>query len=59
MSVDVGRRLGFDHGVLDPPEQILGVLQAQANCLEPVITLVELQDHLIPITVSSSLTVRS
>jgi hypothetical protein len=48
MPVDVGRRLGFDHGVLEPPEQILGVLQAQANRLEPVTALGQLQDHLIP-----------
>jgi hypothetical protein len=48
MPVDVGCRLGFDHGVLEPAEQILGVLQAQANGLEPVIALVELQDHLVP-----------
>ena len=48
MPVDVSRRLGFDHGVLEPSEQILGVPQAQANRLEPVIALVELQDHLIP-----------
>jgi hypothetical protein len=34
--------------VLEPAEQILGVLQAQANRLESVIALVELQDHLIP-----------
>jgi hypothetical protein len=48
MPVDVGCRLGRDHGVLEPTEQILGVLQAQANRLESVIALVELQDHLIP-----------
>jgi hypothetical protein len=48
MPVDVGRCLGLDHGVLEPSEQILGVLQTQANGLEPVIALVELQDHLIP-----------
>ena len=48
MSIDVGRRLGFDHGVLEPAEQILGVLQTQADRLEPVTALVELQDHLIP-----------
>ena len=48
MSIDVGCRLGFDHGVLEPAEQILGVLQTQANRLEPVTALVELQDHLIP-----------
>ena len=48
MPVDAGRRLGLDHGVLEPAEPILGVLQAQANGLEPVIALVELQDHLIP-----------
>src|SRR3954451_10443725 len=48
MPVDVGRRLGFDHGVLEPSEQILGLLQAQTNRLEPVIALVDLQDHLIP-----------
>ena len=48
MPVDVGCRLGFDHGVLEPAEPILGVLQAQANRLDPVIALVELQDHLIP-----------
>ena len=52
MPVDVGRRLGFDHGVLEPSEQILGVLQAQADQaqadrLEPVTALVELQDHLM------------
>ena len=46
MPVDVGCRLGF--GVLEPAEQILGVLQAQADRLEPVTALVELQDHLIP-----------
>src|SRR3954453_12499947 len=46
MSIDVGRRLGF--GVLEPAEQILGILQAQANGLESVIALAELQDHLIP-----------
>jgi hypothetical protein len=34
--------------VLEPAEQILGVLQAQANRLEPVTALVELQNHLIP-----------
>jgi hypothetical protein len=34
--------------VLEPAEQILGLRQAQANRLEPVIALVELQDHLIP-----------
>ena len=33
MSIDVGRRLGLDHGVLEPAEQILGVLQTQANGL--------------------------
>jgi hypothetical protein len=44
MSIDV--RLGF--GVLEPAEQILGILQAQANGLESVIALAELQDHLIP-----------
>src|SRR3954449_13250931 len=48
MPVDAGRRLGFDHGVLEPSEQILGLLQAQTNRLEPVIALVELQDHLVP-----------
>jgi hypothetical protein len=48
MPIDVGCRLGLDHGTLEPAEQILGVLQAQANRLEPVIALVELQDHLIP-----------
>ena len=48
MPVDVGRRLGFDHGVLEPAEQILGVRQTQADRLEPVSALVELQDHLIP-----------
>ena len=48
MPIDVGRRLGFDHGVLETAEQILGVLQAQANRLEPVIALVQLKDHLIP-----------
>ena len=48
MPVDVSRRLGFDHGVLEPFEQIFGVLQTQANRLEPVTALVELQDHLIP-----------
>jgi hypothetical protein len=48
MPVDVGRRLGLDHGVLEPAEQILGILQAQADRLEPVIALVELQDHPIP-----------
>jgi hypothetical protein len=36
------------NGVLEPAEQILGVLQAQADCLEPVTGLVQLQDHLIP-----------
>ena len=46
MPVDV--RLGLDHGVLKPAEQILGVLQTQADRLEPVTALVELQDHLIP-----------
>ena len=40
MSIDVGRRLGF--GVLEPAEQILGILQAQANGLESVIALAEL-----------------
>jgi hypothetical protein len=34
--------------VLEPAEQILGVLQTQANRLEPVTALVGLQDHLIP-----------
>ena len=48
MPVNVGCRLGFDHSTLEPAEQILGVLQAQANRLEPVIAPVELQDHLIP-----------
>jgi hypothetical protein len=48
MPVDVGCHLGFDHGVLEPAEQILGVRQAQADRLEPVSALVELQDHLIP-----------
>ena len=40
MPVDVGRRLGLDHGVLEPSEQILGVLQTQANRLEPVTALI-------------------
>ena len=48
MPIDVGCHLGLDHGVLEPVEQILGVLQTQANRLEPVTALVELQDHLIP-----------
>ena len=34
--------------LLEPAEPILGVLQAKANGLDPVIALVELQDHLIP-----------
>jgi hypothetical protein len=59
MSIDVGRRLGLDHGVLEPAEQILGVLQTQANGLEPVTALVGLQDHLIPDHGTSSLTMRS
>ena len=48
MPLDVGCRLSLNHGVLEPAEQILGVLQAQADRLEPVTALVELQDHLIP-----------
>ena len=47
MPLDVGCRLGLDHSVLEPFEQIFGVLQAQANRLEPVTALVELQDHLM------------
>ena len=31
MPVDVGCRLGLNYGVLEPAEQILGVLQAQAD----------------------------
>ena len=55
----VGRRLGLDHGVLKPAEQILGVLPTQADRLELVTALVKLQITSSRITVSSSLMMRS
>ena len=60
MPVDIGRRLSFDHGVLEPAEQTLGVLQAQANRLSSrSLLLSSCRITSSRITVSSSLTIRS
>jgi hypothetical protein len=57
MSIDVGRRLGLDHGVLEPAEQILGVLQTQASSRSPLLSSCRITSSRI--TVSSSLMMRS
>jgi hypothetical protein len=57
MPVDVGRRLGFDHGVLEPSEQILGVLQAHVSSRSPLLSSCRITSSRI--TVSSSLMMRS
>ena len=57
MSIDVSRRLGFDHGTLEPAEQILGVLQAQASSRSPLLSSCRITSSRS--TVSSSLTMRS
>jgi len=55
MSIDVGRRLGF--GVLEPAEQILGILQAQASSRSSLLPSCRITSSRI--TVSSSLMMRS
>jgi len=57
MPLDVGCRLGFDHSVLEPSEQILGVLQTHASSRSPLLSSCRITSSRI--TVSSSLTMRS
>ena len=57
MPVDVGCRLGFDHGVLEPSEQILGVLQAHVSSRSSLLSSCRITSSRI--TVSSSLMMRS
>ncbi len=57
MPVDIGRHLGFDHRVLEPAEQVLGVLQAHVASLSSLLSISRITSSRI--TVSSSLTMRS